>query len=358
MNLTRTALLLFFSLSFFGGERTNADSPTLIVSATGERRLDAYTVDGDGNLNQQFQTEMESKPAASCFDMAGRYFYVAGSDPTTINVFRAEKTKLTHLQTVNIESKPSYLRITPSGQFLLASYYASAQVTVHRMVGEGRLSDAPLQTLAVAPHAHCVTCDPSGKFVFVSHTSVSRISQFRMDDKTGQLTANNPSVLQRAEGVAPRHLWFHPTADFAFGSNEKGRSISVYSFEKQSGLISEIQTLASMPTDIKGKATTSRVQAHPSGKFVYIANRGHGSIGAFSFDKESGKLKFLQHANSAVTVRGFDISPDGKFLVAAGSTSNQLMCYRITADGALASTKTIDSGKRPWWVTFFPACEN
>jgi len=38
------------------------------------------------------------------------------------------------------------------------------------------------------------------------------------------------------------------------------------------------------------KYSTAEVQVHPSGKFLYVSNRGHDTIAAFSVDAESGKL--------------------------------------------------------------------
>lgn len=350
----RLALTIAIGLIGFAADVPLAADPTFVVSCSGERSLNAYSIDAHGTISQTSRTPMESKPAASCFDAVGRHLYVAGTEPTTINVFRSEKSGLTQLQSVAVPGKPSYLSLTPSGDFLLASYFASGQVTAHRIVGEGRLSETPLQMLDTDPHPHCITCDPSGQFVFVTHTSVSRISQFRFNDKTGELTPNDPLTLQRQPGVAPRHLRFHPNGRFAFTSNERGRSMSVYDFAPELGQLSERETLSSLPDQVDGNATTSRVEVHPSGKFVYIANRGHGSIGAFTFDAQSRKLKLLQLASSQSVVRSFGISPDGRFLVAAGQKSGKLDCFQISEAGLLSLRDSALAGKTPWWVTFSP----
>lgn len=325
-----------------------------VVSLSGDQRLDVLKVSGDGHLERHSTAEIDAKPAVSCFDLTGQHLYVATSEPNTISVFRAQVGQLRKLQTVTVPAKPSYLWVTPSGQHLLASYYSTGQVTVHRIVGEGRLSDAPTQTIYVDPRAHCVMSDPSGKFVFVPHTQASRISQFRFDERSGRLTENVPKTLQREIGVSPRHVWFHPDGQYAFGSNESGRSISLYAMDLAKGILEERQTIASMPADFKGKATTSRVQGHPSGKFVYIANRGHGSLAAFAFDQEPETLRLLQRVKTGPMMRGFGISPDGRFLVAAGLKTNRLQCFRVQDDGTLKLATSIESGNSPWWVSFSP----
>lgn len=349
--MRRISLLALLCLS---STLAAADRPVAVVSLTGERRLDVYAINSDGNLIEQSQITVESAPGTSCFDAIGQNLYVGGSEPSSIGVFRFQNGALTHLQSVDVPTKPSFLKVTPSGQFLLAAYYATGQVTVHRIVGEGRLSDAPVQTLDVDPRAHCIVTDPSGRFAFVPHTTVSRISQFRFNETSGHLTPNTIASLQRDEGVSPRHLWFHPKGTYVFGSNEKGRSISVYAFDETTGLLTETQTLSSMTGEQGGKASTSHVEAHPGGKFVYIANRQHGTIAAYSFKSKKAQLSLLQHAKAPAVVRSFALSPDGKFLLAAGQTTNQLVCYRISDEGTLSESDSQPSGRTPWWVTFSP----
>lgn len=342
-------LLPFLLLNF-----AFADRPVAVVSLKGERRLDLYAIESDGKLVERSQTAMNSEPGPSCFDSIGQNLYVGGAAPSTVSVFRLQNNVLTHLQSVAVPDRPSFLRISPSGRFLLASYYSTGQITVHRIVGEGRISNEPIQTLNVDPRAHCIMPDPSGQFVFVPHTSVNRISQFRFDEVSGTLTPNKVKFLQRDEGVAPRHLWFHPKGTTVFGSNEKECSITVYAFDEQTGLLTETQNLSSLTDRFEGKATTSHVEVHPSGKFVYIANRQQGTIAAFAFKSNKKKLSLLEHVRAPLVVRSFGISPDGKFLVAAGQKTSRLVCYRISDDGTLTESDSQDSGKTPWWVSFSP----
>ncbi|WP_404309540.1 hypothetical protein [Neorhodopirellula lusitana] len=47
--------------------------------------------------------------------------------------------------------------IDPSGRFLLACYFQTGQVLVHRIVGEGRLSSEPVELLSIEPHTTVVS---------------------------------------------------------------------------------------------------------------------------------------------------------------------------------------------------------
>lgn len=351
----RTRSIFAFSCLLVSFGVTWADQPMLVVSCTDDRKLETYALDDQGCISLRHESAIDAKPATSRFDSVGRHLFVGTSAPTTIQAFRIDETRLVPLQTVPVSAKPSYLWVSPNGQFLLASYFTSGEVTVHRIEGEGRLSNDPIQRLQLDPHAHCITTDPKGHFVFVSHTSTSRISMFRFDDETGTLTPNQPAILQQDNTLWTRHLWFHPTEEVVFGSNERGKSISVYAFDSDTGLLEETQTLPAQPKNVEGKATTSHVHVHPSGKFAYIANRGHGSIAAFRFDKASHKLSFVHRVATSKVPRSFSLSPDGRFLVVAGQKSNLLSVYRIDDDGRLVKSDDTPCGKTPWWVSFSTA---
>ncbi len=327
----------------------------VVVSLAGDRRLDVFGVDAEGRLKLETQTSLDGGPSASLFDQTGRHLYVATATPDAICVLKTQTDGFKQVQSVAVDAKPSYLAIDPTGRFLLASYYKTGQVTVHRIIGEGRLSEQPVQKLTIDPRAHSVAIDPSGKCVFVSHTATNSITQFRFDNRTGKLELNSPARLQRDEKTGPRHLWFHPSGKFAYGSDESGRSISAYQFNSDNGTLKHLQSLSSFPKSFEGKGTTSRVQVHPSGKVVYIANRSEGSIAVFGIDQTSGRLRLLQRTQSEPIVRGFNFSPDGRHLIAAGQQSGNLVSYRIDNDGLLDQTSKLAVGGIPWWVTSFPS---
>src|SRR6202008_3834598 len=126
-----------------------------------------------------------------------------------------------------------------------------------------------------------------------------------------------------AQGAGPRHLAFHPTKDLAFTSDESGSSITAYRYERGKGL-TPLQTLSTLPADFKGQNSTAEVKVHPSGKFVWVSNRGHDSLAGFAIDARAGTLTALGQTPTEKTPRSFDVSPDGRFVLAAGEDSGKL----------------------------------
>ena len=175
------------------------------------------------------------------------------------------------------------------------------------------------------------------------------VYQYRLDAATGKLTDAGKATAG-ADKSGPRHFAFHPTQNLAFTSDEEGNNISAYLFDAEKGL-KAVQALSTLPADFKGKSTTAEVKVHPSGKFVWVSNRGHDSLAGFAIDAKSGNLTSLGQTPTEKTPRSFDISPDGRFLFAAGEGTGKLAVYRVDLDtGKLTLSRTLDVGKSLTWV--------
>jgi 6-phosphogluconolactonase len=193
--------------------------------------------------------------------------------------------------------------------------------------------------------------DRKNRFAFVPHTRPNAIFQFYFDDSTGKLSANDAPKLLRKADSGPRHLWFHPDNRFAYGSDEQGSSLTVYQFDQETGQLKTIQTLSSLPAHgFEGRNSTSDIEVHPSGQFVYIANRGHDTIASYAIDPASGRLSLLDHTPTESVTRSFNISPDGRYLIAAGQKSGKLAVFQVGDRGSLTRIDTVSAGKNPWWV--------
>jgi len=326
----------------------------LFVSVAAEKRIAVYRLDPEtGKLTHRSDCKIEDgEPGALAVDPARRFLLAAIRSTGKLASFRIDPAtgRLMHLNTVPAGADPAYLSTDRGGRYLLTAYYVAAKVTVHALGEEGRLGDEPLQTLPTADKAHAVVPDPSGRFVFVPHTGPDAIFQFRFDAGKGRLTANSPERLWTPKGTGPRHLVFHPTRPVAYVANEQGGSVTAYALDPTAGTLRPLQTVSTLPKDFKGTNACAEVRVHPSGKFLYVANRGHDSIACFTLDAE-GKLTAAGHATTEKTPRSFDLDPSGKFLFAAGEASGKVAAYRIDPDtGGLKRLATYEVGKRPWWV--------
>ena len=141
---------------------------------------------------------------------------------------------------------------------------------------------------------------------------VDKIFVYRLDPAAGKLSPNDPPFVAMPPGSGPRHFAFHPNGRFAFAINELAATITVFDYDADSGVLTILETVSTLPKAFSGENTTAEVQVHPSGKFLYGSNRGHNSIAIFVIDRETGRLIPMgQQSTSGQTPRNFGIDPTG-----------------------------------------------
>lgn len=346
----------FVTLAIIAAITAPVHANRVLVSSSKPNQLTAYSLDKEtGQLTVEDAIPTNGPPGCFCFNEAGDRLYVSLRQVGKISAYAMDDTgKATLLNEVSTDAYPGYVRVHDSGKYLFCSYYQAGKVTVYRIHEDGTLSKDPIQTIKTAANAHAVVTDPEGEFLFVPHTRPNKIFQFRIHEETGKLTPTNPPFLQRATDTGPRHIWFNSISGMAYGSNEQGSSISTYSLDTLDGTLSTVETLSSLPTGFSENNSTADIEVHPSGKFVYIANRGHNSIAGYEIDETAGTLSFLEHTSVEPVPRSFNITPDGDFLIAAGQQSNKLRVFRIEASGQLEHTQTLNAEGSPWWVVSQP----
>jgi 6-phosphogluconolactonase len=157
-------------------------------------------------------------------------------------------------------------------------------------------------------------------------------------------------------GSGPRHLAFHPNGLFAYLINEMVATITVFAYEPDGAVLTELQTVSALPEGFSGFKSGAEIEVHPSGKFVYGSNRGHNSIAVFAVDEKSGKLGLVEHQSTqGKTPRHFAIDPTGKWLLAENQDSDNIVIFRIDQDsGKLSPTGDKVEVGAPVCIQFVP----
>jgi len=293
-----------------------------------------------------------------------RTLYVGHRTRPAISSFRINQStgSLTLLGTVSQEYAPTFLAPDRNGKYLLCAYYQGGGAAVHPLGEDGAVHVPSLGWLATAVGAHAIATDPSNRFAFVPHIArlndnvleppkenpgPNMILQLRFDAQTGRLTANSPFRVEPTEGLGPRHYCFHPSLDLVYFSNEQGCSVTSYRLDPATGTLAAAQTITTLPDGYTARNTCSQIHLTPSGRFLYLANRGHNSIAGFRVDA-AGRLTPAGHASTEPVPSAFCIDPAGRFLFAAGSASGRLASYRIDGEtGSLTPLAADEVGRRP-----------
>jgi 6-phosphogluconolactonase len=207
------------------------------------------------------------------------------------------------------------------------------------------------------PHAHSINVSPDNRFAVAADLGLDELLVYRFDPTKGSLTANEPPFTRVNPGAGPRHFAFRPDGKFAYVINEIGSTITALTWDAARGILTEIQTISTLPAGFSGRNDCADVHVHPTGKFVYGSNRGHDSIAVFSVDQAKGTLTSVEYVSTQGKVpRNFGIDPTGSFLIAANQNSDNLVVFRIDAEtGKLSATGQSLQLSRPVCIQFVPA---
>jgi 6-phosphogluconolactonase len=243
---------------------------------------------------------------------------------------------------------PCHLSVDASGQWLLAANYDSGSVTVFPIQEDGWLGAATSVVLhqgasvdperQAGPHAHCTLPDLANRRVLAADLGADKIVLYRFDARSGELAPHDPPWVMVRPGAGPRHLAFHPGGRSLYSTNELDSTVTAWAFDDARGTLREIQTLSTSPHDFTGVNYPAHLQVAPSGKFLYVSNRGHDSLAVFAIDQEGGGLTAIGHVpTQGQWPRHFTIDPTGTWLLVANQRGNSIVTFRIDAEtGRLA----------------------
>jgi 6-phosphogluconolactonase len=261
---------------------------------------------------------------------------------------------------------PCHLVVDGQGKNVLVANYGGGSVAVLPIKADGSLEPPSCsfqhQGSSVnpqrqkAPHAHSINLDPAGRFAFAADLGLDKVLVYKFDPSLGTVIPHEPPAAPVAPGSGPRHFAFHPSGRSAYVINELANTVTVFSFDAAKGVLTEIQTVSTLPADFKGTSYTAEVVVTPDGKFLYGSNRGHDSLAIFSIDAATGKLTSVGHQpTGGKTPRNFAIDPGGRFLLAANQNSDTVSVFRIDpSSGKLQPVGAPFAAPKPVCVRFLP----
>ncbi len=175
--------------------------------------------------------------------------------------------------------------------------------------------------------------------------------QLRFDAATGTVAPNQPPAIATRAGAGPRHLAFHPSGRFLYLLNETDATLGAYQVDRDTGTLRELQTVPTLPRDFAGKPSAADLHVTPDGRFVYASERTTSTIKGYRLDPERGTFLRCGRWPTETTPRSFAIDPRGRFLLAAGLSSNAMTVSAIDPDqGLLTPLRQYRLGDMPSWI--------
>lgn len=327
------------------------------IPLTEERRFLVFAMDTEsGKLTLKYDLDLPAQPWQLCISPDRRFLYQQVRDDgySGVLTFRIdpETGDVAQIGDVELESDACYVSTDKTGRYLFAAYLFPGMVTVHRIDSEGVARGPAVERQLTDLYAHYITTDNSNRFAFVPHvTPTDAIYRFRFDEMTGKLTPCAPPRLGTPTGHGPRHLAYHPTLDIVYSNAEQASHVTVYRLDPTDGALEPIQSLSTLPDEgHDGVNSTATVRVHPSGKAVYVSNRGHDSVAAFTADPSTGLLTPAGHSPTKECPRPLGLDPDGHYLYAGSDRSGRVTSHGIDSDGLLYSLDIYELGMWPSWV--------
>ncbi len=200
------------------------------------------------------------------------------------------------------------------------------------------------------PHPHQVVFDATGRYIAVPDKGLDRVHVYAFDAASGKIGSLDAASGTLKDGpmfsiksrscAAPRHLVFHPQKPLVYVINELNSTITGYHWNVANGELKPFQVITSLPTTHIGDNTGGEIAVAPSGKFIYVSNRGHDSIGIYAVDLVSGILSPVGwESTRGNKPRFFALDDSGEFLYVCNINSDTIVVFKVDrASGKLTAT--------------------
>lgn len=230
---------------------------------------------------------------------------------------------------------PCHLAVSHDGKHIAAAGYGDGTLGFFGLEPNGKVSPAlasfknsgsgPVSDRQEGPHMHFTAFSPDDKFVLACDLGTDEVLSFPVGD--GKL--GDPVRTKTHAGAGPRHLVFNKSGDMVYVNGELDNTLMVFKRDLATSKMEEVQSLSLIPPDFTAYTKSSEIVMHPTGKAVYVSNRGHESVAAFAIEAD-GKAKLIGIFPAGVKEpRGMDIDPSGKWMVVAGQNSGDIVSLPV-----------------------------
>jgi 6-phosphogluconolactonase len=340
-------IFILFILAGFTGNAQNAATYLFVGTYTDQIpgkgiyvcKMNSKT----GALSQVNTGEDITNPSFLTISPNGQYLYACTDTkmvvPGSISSFGIDS--LTgRINFINKQSSgganPVYLTVDKTNKFIIAGNYTEGNVAVFTTNMNGSLNPA-LQTIQFTgsginkerqekAHIHSTNFSPGYDYMYLPDLGSDKIRAFKFDPANSKpITAIDSLTVKTVPGSGPRHMAFHPNKKFAYCIEEMAGTVSVYSYSN--GKLKPVQRVMANAKKAAGYSSAD-IHISPDGFFLYASNRVENTIAIFSVNKE-GKLKLIGHqSTSGEAPRNFALDPSGNFLLVANQASNNIVVFK------------------------------
>jgi 6-phosphogluconolactonase len=261
---------------------------------------------------------------------------------------------------------PCHCNVDATGTSLLVANYMGGNAVVFPINTDGSLEPAACNIQfegssidkgrQEGPHAHSINLSSDNRIAYVADLGTDRINVLNFDAASHQLSPADPPFVSVTPGGGPRHFAIHPSGEFAYTNNELTMIVTAFRRDPESGALSVIQDISTVPDGYDGRKSTAECLVHPDGRFLYVSNRGHETITVYRVNLDTGLLTYVENEPTGGNEpRNFFIVPGGKWLLAENQNSDNVFVFAVDPEtGALSPTGRSITVGRPVCIRMLP----
>jgi 6-phosphogluconolactonase len=359
------ALLLFVPVLFADSKDKNAAPPKkdflafagTYTAKTQSKGIYAFRYDAtSGKLTAIGVAAETPDPSFVAIHPSGKFLYAVneGGKASFVTSFSldAKTGKLTQLNQVSaLGDDPCYITFDKTGKYILIANYSSGTLAVFPISADGKIGDktalnqdsgklGPNKERQEGPHAHWIETSADNRYALAADLGLDQILIFQFDAAKGMLGPHIPPSAPLKPGSGPRHAVFSSNGKFLFVVSELTSTATSFSYDAKKGDLKQINSVSTLPPEFTGRNDVAEVAVHPSGRFLYVSNRGLDSIAIFAIDPKKGTLTQIGGIpTGGKEPRHFTFDPSGNFLFVENQFSDTIVAFHVDANtGQLTPT--------------------
>jgi 6-phosphogluconolactonase len=255
---------------------------------------------------------------------------------------------------------------------VVVANYTSGNIVSFPIFADGKIDDIATNYLHIGsgpntsrqktPHPHAVYFDNENKTIAVPDLGIDRVMYYDIDLKTAIMTPKEDYLIL-PPGSGPRHLALSKDKRFTYVNNELSSTVCVFETKNKTKIqkVQKIQEISTLPEGVVvPNNSTAEIEIAPSGRFLYVSNRGDDSIAVFAVEPKNGQLSRIQNIScGGKHPRFFTLDPSGHFLLSCNMETNNIDVLAVNPEnGMLTPTPSRINVSRPVCIVFAPVVQN
>jgi 6-phosphogluconolactonase len=243
-----------------------------------------------------------------------------------------------------------YISVDKSQKWVIVANYSSGSLAALPLNSDGSLAPAAQviqhhgtginKERQEKAHVHSTIFSPDEKYLYVADLGTDKEHIYKFDpNQTMPITEAADSFVSVAPGSGPRHIAFLPSRPYLYLISEMSGTIDAFHYDKNTGKLTQFQRVRTTPKSFTGDPGSADIHICPDGKFLYASNRGiSNTLAVFAIGKD-GKLTNKQYVPvNGKHPRNFVIDPTGHFLLVANRDTDNIVVFAIDPDTGLLKT--------------------